>query len=103
MNANEQRAAQEAYNRRREEAEVKAAAEKARNEEALRQARRQSRVNVAERIAMVLVDKVNHDIIRPGPTPEERECYAMSQELRDITPELVQLITGVFDQTDGVK
>jgi hypothetical protein len=54
------------------------------------------RAELAARIVMVIVDRVCADIIRPGPTPEERECYVVAQELRDIAPELEGLVAGVL-------
>lgn len=54
------------------------------------------RMELAAKIAMVVIDKVNRDIIRPGPDAEERECYDMSQELRDISPDLQAIIAQVL-------
>lgn len=53
-------------------------------------------VEVAERIAMVVIDRINRVIVRPGPVAEERECYQMAQEIRDheerITKEIFEVL-----------
>lgn len=53
--------------------------------------------------AMAVVDKVVADIIRPGPSPEERECYEMAGEVRAIVPDLEELVTRIFNTEDGVE
>jgi hypothetical protein len=50
------------------------------------------RMALAEKIAMMVVDKINAEIVRPGPKPEERECYVMAQEMLDFEAEV-----GDFD------
>jgi hypothetical protein len=54
------------------------------------------RMALANKIALVIVDRISADIIRPGPKPEERECYVMAQELRDMAPDLAELISKVL-------
>ena len=54
------------------------------------------RMALADKIVMAVVDKIAHDIIRPGPKPEERECYVMAQELRDSGIELKQLVSNIL-------
>lgn len=61
------------------------------------------RNEMAMKIAMALVDRIVNEIIRPGPKPEERECYVMAGELRAITPELETLVRQIIDVNDGVK
>lgn len=61
------------------------------------------RRRVAAKIVMALVDKVVADIIRPGPSPEERECYEMAGEVRAIVPDLEELVTRIFNTEDGVE
>jgi len=61
------------------------------------------RSKIASKIAMVVVDKIVTDIVRPGPVPEERECYEVASELRAIVPELKKLIKQVIDAEDGVE
>jgi hypothetical protein len=67
-----------------------------RKEEELK-ARNDAKVAIANKIAMVVTDKICNDLIRPGPHPEERECYEVAQELRDMNAELVTLIVSVLD------
>lgn len=54
------------------------------------------RMALANKIVMVVVDRIAADIIRPGPKPEERECYVMAQELRDHTEHLRKLVSDVL-------
>jgi hypothetical protein len=54
------------------------------------------RMALADKIVMVLVDEVANAIVRPGPKPEERECYVMAQELRDHSPRLRELVVAVL-------
>jgi hypothetical protein len=61
------------------------------------------RRRVAAKIVMAVVDKVVRDIIRPGPHPEERECYEMAGEVRALVPELEALVKRVLDAEDGVE
>lgn len=65
----------------RDEAEAEAAAE---------------RMALADKIVMAVVDRIAADIIRPGPKPEERECYVMAQELRDHTEHLRDLVSAIL-------
>ena len=63
------------------------------------------RFDVAQKIAMMVVNKITNDLIRPGPVAEERECYEMAQELLDIKPALTELIRDILyiDQTEPAK
>lgn len=54
------------------------------------------RMQLSNKIVMAIVDHVSAAIIRPGPTPEERECYVMAQELRDISPQLIKLVSEIL-------
>ena len=54
------------------------------------------RMALADKIVMVVVDRIAADIIRPGPKPEERECYVMAQELRDHTAHLKELVAAIL-------
>lgn len=54
------------------------------------------RMEVADKIVMAVVDRICLDIIRPGPTPAERECYVVAQELRDHAPHLRELVTAIL-------
>lgn len=54
------------------------------------------RMALADKIVMAVVDRIAADIIRPGPKPEERECYVMAQELRDHTEHLRELVSAVL-------
>lgn len=57
---------------------------------------------VAAKIVMAVVDKIVADIVRPGPHPEERECYEMAGEVRAIVPELEEIAKRILDAEDGV-
>ena len=61
------------------------------------------RNEMAMKIVMAVVDRVVNEIIRPGPKPEERECYVMAGELRAISPELETLVRQILDVNDGVR
>lgn len=61
------------------------------------------RTTIARKIAMVLTDRINEQIIRPGPVAEERECYDMSQELRDFNSEMVDAIVAILNTEGGVS
>jgi len=52
---------------------------------------------------MAITDKIVNEIIRPGPKPEERECYEMAGETRALNPELEELVKQIIDVNDGVK
>lgn len=72
---------------RRSEAAMRGAATRAENKK---------RMALADKITMALVDEIANAIIRPGPKPEERECYVMAQELRDHTLPLSQLVAAIL-------
>lgn len=61
------------------------------------------RNEMAMKITMAMVDRVVNEIIRPGPKPEERECYVMAGELRALTPEIETLVRQIIDVNDGVR
>lgn len=54
------------------------------------------RMALADKIVMAITDKIANDIIRPGPKPEERECYIMAKELRDSSKELSLLVSDIL-------
>ena len=54
------------------------------------------RMVLADKIVMAVVDEIANAIIRPGPKPEERECYVMAQELRDHTAPLKELVAAIL-------
>jgi hypothetical protein len=60
------------------------------------------RRELAAKIVMAVVDKVVNEIVRPGPKPEERECYVMAGELRAMVPDLEDLAKQIIDVNDGV-
>jgi hypothetical protein len=62
-----------------------------------------ARMTLANKIVQAVVDRISADIIRPGPKPEERECYVMAQELRDHTEHLVELVKAILvvDESEG--
>ena len=54
------------------------------------------RMALADKIVFALVDEISNAIVRPGPKPEERECYVMAQELRDHSPHLKNLVASIL-------
>lgn len=54
------------------------------------------RMELADKIVMAVIDKIASDIIRPGPKPEERECYVMAKELREHSVELQKLVAAIL-------
>lgn len=62
-----------------------------------------ARKEIATKIVMVVVDRIVAEIIRPGPKPEERECYVMAGELRATTPDLEELVRRVIEVNNGVE
>jgi hypothetical protein len=81
--------------------------QRAASEEAARQSYEariaNDRKKLAAKIIMAVVDKIVLEIVRPGPKPEERECYEMAGELRDIIPDLEALAKQIIDVNDGVE
>jgi hypothetical protein len=61
------------------------------------------RMALADKIVMAVIDRIANDIIRPGPKPEERECYVMAQELRDQSLALQILVSDILkiEQEEG--
>lgn len=62
----------------------------------LRREENDKRMKLADKLVMVLVDRINQVVVRPGPDPEERECYDMAKEIRDLSPELAVLVSKVL-------
>lgn len=60
-------------------------------------------MKLANKIVMVMIDRINQVVVRPGPHPEERECYDMAQEIRDISPDLTKLVEQILkvQETEG--
>ena len=77
------------YERGRVAAQKKLEAEQEKQDNAQRMA-------LADKIVMAIVDRIAADIIRPGPKPEERECYVMAKELRDHSDELQKLVADIL-------
>ncbi len=65
--------------------------------------RQGARRQLAEKIVMIAVDKIVADIVRPGPVPEERECYDMARELRDYSPDLIEIVIDQLNVNDGCE
>lgn len=61
------------------------------------------RRELAAKIVMAVTDQIVNQIIRPGPKPEERECYEMAGELRATIPELEKLATKIINVNRGVE
>ena len=71
-----------------------------REENAKRSAEREE---IAKKLVTVLTDSIVNDIVRPGPVPEERECYDMAHEVREHRPTLVELALAVLNAEHVVK
>jgi hypothetical protein len=54
----------------------------------------------AAKIVMAVTDQIVNQIIRPGPKPEERECYEMAGELRQLAPDLERLVAKIIKVHD---
>ena len=54
------------------------------------------RRKLADRIVNVCIDTTVNQIIRPGPKPEERECYEMANELRATKEHMIELVAEVL-------
>lgn len=63
-------------------------------------AERTARMKLADKIVMAMVDRINQVVVRPGPDPEERECYDMAKEIRDISPDLAELVGKILKIED---
>jgi hypothetical protein len=63
----------------------------------------QLRKKLAAKIVMAVVDKVVAEIVRPGPVPEERECYEMAGELQALVPDLEMVAKKIIDAENGVE
>jgi hypothetical protein len=61
------------------------------------------RRKIAAKIVMALTDKLVNDVVRPGPAPEERECYEVAGEVRALGPELEELVKRILDTEGGVE
>jgi hypothetical protein len=55
-----------------------------------------ARRRLASKIVTVCIDATVNQIIRPGPKPEERECYDMADELRAIKDKMIDLVADVL-------
>lgn len=60
-------------------------------------------MNLADKLTMVIIDKIVNEIIRPGPDAEERECYDMAKELRDHAAEISKRVAQVLTTEGGYK
>lgn len=60
---------------------------------------------LANKIVDVLIDEINHSVIRPGPSPEERECYDVARELRGMNGSLTDLVHDILEvhKAEGTK
>ncbi len=59
------------------------------------------RRKLADRIVNVCIDTTVNQIIRPGPKPEERECYEMANELRATKEQMIELVAEVLRISDA--
>ncbi len=65
-------------------------------EASIKSARTKARNKLANKIVTVCIDTTINQIIRPGPKPEERECYEMADELRTIKQQMIELVSEVL-------
>lgn len=61
------------------------------------------RERLAAKIVMAVVDRIINKVVRPGPIPEERECYDMAGELRAEAGDLEALVKAIIDVNKGVE
>lgn len=61
------------------------------------------RRELAAKIVMAVVDKIVNEVVRPGPVPEERECYEMAGEVRALSSKLEELTKRILDINNGVE
>lgn len=59
-------------------------------------AKEEARMQLSEKIVMMVTKKIEDDLIRPGPCSEERECYEMAAELRQMIPALSNLVEEIL-------
>lgn len=62
-----------------------------------------NRMTLDAKVAMVLIDKLVADVVRPGPVPEDRQACDLSAEARGLRGELVELVTAVIDVDDKAR
>lgn len=76
---------------------------KRQGEEAVRKAAEieANRMELAAKIVMAAIDKIVNEVVRPGPKPEERECYEMAGEMRALVPDLEALAKAIIDENKG--
>jgi len=67
-----------------------------RSEAAWKGSQTKARKKLADKIVTVCIDATVNQIIRPGPKPEERECYEMANELRAFKNQMVELVAQVL-------
>jgi hypothetical protein len=87
--------------RRAYDARIQREAAAAEDREAIRIAAERERL--AAKIVMAVVDRIITKVVRPGPVPEERECYDMAGELRAETGDLEALVKAIIDVNKGVS
>ncbi len=68
------------------------------DQERAKQEEERARMELAAKITMMVTKRIEDELIRPGPVPEERECYDMAQELRDMAPKITQLVRDILKQ-----
>jgi hypothetical protein len=81
-------------------ARVQADRASAAEKEALRIAAERERL--AAKIVMAVTDHIINKVVRPGPVPEERECYDMAGEVRAEAGDLETLVKAIIDVNKGV-
>jgi hypothetical protein len=70
--------------------------DRTRSEAAFKGVATKARKKLADRIVNVCIDMTVNQIIRPGPKPEERECYEVANELRAMKDQMVELVAEVL-------
>lgn len=60
-------------------------------------AKEEARMQLSEKIVMMVAKKIEDELIRPGPCAEERECYEMAAELRLMIPSLATLVEKILE------
>lgn len=54
------------------------------------------RMTLAAKITLAVCNKIEVELIRPGPIAEERECYEMAQELKDMAVPIAELVAAIL-------
>jgi hypothetical protein len=60
----------------------------------------EGKMYLARRIAMMFVNRIDNELIRPGPRPEDRCTSDMASEACLLRPELIDLVASIIEVDD---